>query len=97
MILTSLQLIVGFFFSILFLQSGFDKVFDYAGNKGYIKSVFEPTFLKGASTLLFIAIVLLEVAAGLLSAIGTVYYFFTHESALLVLGLQLSALSLLGL
>jgi putative oxidoreductase len=97
MILTSLQLIIGLFFSILFLQSGFDKVFNFSGNKGYISSVFEQTFLKGFSTLLFIVILLLEVAAGLCSLVGSVYYCCTQESAILLLGLQLAAISLLSL
>jgi uncharacterized membrane protein YphA (DoxX/SURF4 family) len=97
MILTSLQLLIGLFFSILFLQSGFDKVFNFSGNKGYISSVFEQTFLKGFSTLLFMVILLLEVAAGICSLVGSFYYFFAKESAILLIGLQLSAISLLAL
>jgi putative oxidoreductase len=97
MILTSLQLLIGVFFSILFLQSGLDKVFNFNGNRSYIESVFEKTFLKSSSILLFIGIMLLELAAGLLSAVGSVYYFFTGESMLLLLGLQSSAISLLCL
>ena len=97
MILTSLQLLIGVFFSILFLQSGLDKIVNFNGNRSYIASVFEKTFLKSSSTLLFIGITLLETAAGLLSAIGSAYYVFTGESMLLLLGLQSSALSLLCL
>jgi len=96
-ILTFLQILIGLFFSILFLQSGLDKVFDYKGNQGYINSVFEKTFLKSFSPLLFMVITLLEVVAGALSFGGSIYYFFTQESMLLLLGLQLSAISLISL
>lgn len=97
MILTSLQILIGLFFSILFLQSGLDKVFDFKGNKGYIESVFANTFLKPFAPLLFITITLLETAAGFLCAAGSIYYFFNGDKMLLSLGLQISAISLLAL
>ncbi|MCY1551913.1 hypothetical protein D9M68_882760 [compost metagenome] len=97
MILTSARLLIGLFFSILFLQSGLDKVFNFQSNKGYIESVFENTFLKKNSLLLFIGITVLEVAAGLLCAGGTLYSLFTGDKMILLLGLQTAAVSLLGL
>lgn len=96
MILISAKVLIGVFFSILFLQSGLDKVFNFNGNRSYIASVFEKTFLKDISFLLFIAIMMLETAAGLLSAVGTVYLFAGND-ILLLWGLKLSALSLLCL
>lgn len=96
-LLTFLQILIGLFFSILFLQSGLDKIFDFKGNKAYIESVFEKTFLKGASSLLFVSILLMETAAGLLSLAGSIYYFFTDEKCMLLLGLQVSAVSLVCL
>jgi len=96
MILISAQALIGVFFSILFLQSGLDKVFNFSGNRSYIESVFEKTFLKGFSFLLFMMITLLETAAGLLSAVGTVCLFTGNEIPLLW-GLQVSAFSLLCL
>lgn len=97
MILHCLQILIGLFFAILFLQSGLDKVFNFNGNKGYIASVFENTFLKPFSGLLFLAITLLEVGAGLLCAAGIITFFVNAETELLLRGLQLSALSLLCL
>lgn len=96
-LLVFLQIITGLFVSILFLQSGLDKVFDFKGNKAYIDSVFEKTFLKSFSTLLFASIMLLETAAGVFSIVGSILYFFTQENYLLVFGLQLAAISLVGL
>lgn len=92
--ITFLQILTGIFFSILFLQSGLDKVFNFNGNKEYIASVFEKTPLKSFSSLLFVGILLLEMAAGLLCSMGSVYYFFTQENFALLLGLQISAISL---
>lgn len=92
-----LKIVIGLFFSILFLQSGLDKVFDFNGNKGYIRSVFEKTFLKNLSPLLFISILILEVTAGAFSLAGTINFFLTENPNLLILGLNLSASSLLCL
>lgn len=97
MILNSVQILIGIFFSILFLQSGLDKIFDFKGNKGYIESVFANTFLKSIAPLLFVSITLLEITAGFLCALGSVYYFFNGDHMLLLLGLQISAISLLAL
>lgn len=97
MILTFLQILIGLFFSILFLQSGLDKVFNFKGNKSYIESVFEKAFLGNFSSLLFISITLLEVIAGLLSAGGVIGYFINGEKTLLLWGMQASAVSLLCL
>jgi putative oxidoreductase len=96
-LLTFLQILIGLFFSILFLQSGLDKVFNFRGNKEYVESVFEKTFLKRISFLLFLSITLMETAAGLLSISGSVYYFFTDEKCMLLFGLQLCAISLVCL
>lgn len=96
-LLTFLQILIGLFFSVLFLQSGLDKVFDFNGNKAYITSVFEKTFLKRASFLLFVSITLMEIAAGLLSLAGSIYYFFADEKCILLYGLQMSAISLVCL
>ncbi|MEJ5995238.1 hypothetical protein WG904_12495 [Pedobacter sp. Du54] len=97
MILTSLQILIGLFFSILFLQSGLDKIFNFKGNKGYIQSVFEQTFLKSFAPLLFIVITFLEMMSGILALVGSVCYLLSGDSMLLVWGLQFSALSLLAL
>jgi putative oxidoreductase len=97
MVLMSSQILIGLFFSILFLQSGLDKVFDFKGNKGYIESVFAQTFLKPFAALLFVIITFLELIAGILSLVGSIYCVFGEDAILLVWGLQFSALSLLAL
>ena len=59
---------VSFFFTILFLQSGLDKVLNFDGNLVYFKDHFKNTFFKNQVKLLLIFITILEVLTGGLSA-----------------------------
>lgn len=92
-----MQLLVSAFLAILFLQSGLDKVLDWAGNKAYIGSVFEKTPLKRFSTLMLFIVTCTEVAAGLFSAAGVLAIVFTRSSMLALLGAVLSALNIVSL
>jgi len=96
-LLKLIQVAVSLFAGVLFLQSGFDKVIDFSGNKSYVQSVFAKTFLSSVSTLLFITILILEVSAGIFSFLGGVYYFVEGQADFAVLGLELSALAILCL
>ncbi|WP_337042563.1 DoxX family protein [Emticicia sp. 17c] len=96
-LLKLIQVAISLFAGVLFLQSGFDKVFDFGGNKSYIQSVFAKTFLSGVSSILFVVILILEVSAGILSFLGGVYYFVEGQADFAILGLELAALSILCL
>jgi uncharacterized membrane protein YphA (DoxX/SURF4 family) len=96
-LLKLIQVAISLFAGVLFLQSGFDKVFDFSGNKSYIQSVFAKTFLNSVSTLLFIVITVLEVSAGITCFLGGVYYFVEGQADFAVLGLELATLSILCL
>lgn len=85
------------FFSILFLQSGFDKVINYTENLNWLKAHFSKTFLKGSVPFLMICITMLEVASGLFSFAGIFQIFLTGESTIAYYGIILSLLSLLNL
>ena len=61
---------VSFFFTILFLQSGLDKILNFDGNLVYFKDHFKNTFLKNQVKLLLIFITILEVLTGGLSALS---------------------------
>ena len=63
---------VSFFFTILFLQSGLDKILNFDGNLMYFKDHFKNTFLKNQVKLLLIFVTLLEILSGLLSALSFV-------------------------
>jgi hypothetical protein len=82
--------------AILFLQSGFDKVFNYKGNLAYFTDHFKNSPLRKTVGLLLPTITILEIAAGMMSAIGTVSLFFGNE-ILAYTGLMLSGASLLCL
>ena len=60
-------LLVTAFFSILFLQSGFDKVLDYKGNSQYFREHFSKSPLAGSIRFLMPTITGLEVLTGLVS------------------------------
>ncbi len=85
------------FTAILFLQSGFDKVFDFQGNKVYIQSVFSKTFLAPFSNLLFLSITMLEVATGVTALLGVISLLGFNNVEPAILSLILASFTLLGL
>lgn len=89
--------IIPIFAAVLFLQAGLDKVFNYAGNAAYIKSVFEKTFLDKVSPILMALITVLEVAAGGVSAFGSYCALRCGECHMAAYGLLLSAICVLCL
>lgn len=65
------------FVSILFIQSGLDKVFNYKGQLSWLTGHFEKTFLAGMVPLMLATITVMEVATGVLAAVGLVYFLIT--------------------
>jgi hypothetical protein len=61
------------FLSILFIQSGLDKVFDWKGNLGWLTGHFEKTFIGGMVPVMLGTLTAMELATGFLSAAGIVY------------------------
>lgn len=94
---TSFQVLSLAFLAILFLQSGLDKVFDYQGNKAYLTDHFKNSPLASTVGLLMPVITLLEVAAGVLSAIGVGQILLNGGTQIGLMGAQLSALSIVAL
>jgi hypothetical protein len=92
-----LQVLVSAFLAILFLQSGIDKIVDRRGNLEWLKSHFGKSPLAGVVPAMVFAITILELAAGLLSAIGCVLIIFRHDSTLAFYGAIISGLSVLAL
>ena len=85
------------FLAILFLQSGIDKVVDRRGNLEWLKGHFAKSPLAGMVPLLVTAITILEIAAGILSAIGCAMIIFSDDTTLAFYGAIVSALSILCL
>ena len=85
------------FLAILFLQSGIDKIVDRRGNLEWLKGHFAKSPLAGMVPLIVIAITILEIAGGGLSAVGCAMIIFSRDSTLAFYGAVLSALSILSL
>jgi len=92
-----LQLLVSAFLAILFLQSGVDKIADRQGNLEWLKGHFAKSPLAGTVPLLFVALIILEVSAGVLSGIGFFALLFTHNSTIAFYGALVSAIAILCL
>ncbi|HEV2841672.1 MAG TPA: hypothetical protein VGW39_10135 [Chthoniobacterales bacterium] len=92
-----LQIFVSAFLAILFLQSGIDKVVDRRGNLDWLKGHFAKSPLAGLVPLLVAAITLLEIAAGVFSAIGCVLILLGHASTLAFYGAVIAAISIIAL
>ena len=85
------------FLSILFLQSGIDKIIDHRSNLEWLKGHFAKSPLAGVVPILLAAITLLEVAAGALSAIGCLMLIVSRETTIAFYGAVSSAVVLIAL
>ena len=80
---------ISLFFSILFLQSGIDKIISFSGNLNYFKDHFKKNFFSKQVKLLLILITLLECITGALFVL--VLFMLINvgpDSGFIVLGLD---------
>jgi len=85
------------FLAILFLQSGFEKIFDRQANLEWLTSHFAKSPLAGVVPLLLLAITILEVCAGGLAGIGCVLIVISRTATIAFIGAVLSAVAILAL
>ncbi len=83
--------------SILFIQSGLDKVFDRRGNLEWLTGHFSKTFMATMVPLLLTTITIMELAAGILAAAGIVYFLFTASTVLIFASSLVAAMAMLAL
>ena len=83
--------------SILFVQSGLDKVFDWKGNLEWLTGHFSKTFLRGTVPPMLATITLMEIGTGVLSAVGIVYFFVANSTVLIFYASVLGAASIVAL
>lgn len=76
-------LFAALFTAILFIQSGLDKVFDWKGNLEWLTGHFAKTFVAGMVPMMLATITVMEVATGLLAAVGLVYFLATASTLLM--------------
>src|SRR5437762_11299153 len=86
-----MQILAAAFLAILFLQSGLDKIVDRRGNLEWLKGHFAKSPLAGTVPALVTGITILEVAAGVLSALGCVLVVVMRDSTVGFCGGVISA------
>ena len=74
-------LFASLFVAILFLQSGIDKLIDRKGNLEWLTGHFSKTFVAGMVPMMLATITVLELATGILAAVGLIYFFATGSLA----------------
>ena len=89
-----LQLICSLFLAILFLQSGFNKVFRWDENSSWIVDHFKGSYLEKAATPLLVIITIFEVAAGVFSAIGLITLLLAGTTHFAYIGAVLATLNI---
>ena len=92
-----LQVLSSAFLAILFLQSGVDKVVDRRSNLEWLQGHFAKSPLAGIVPAMVTAITILEIAAGVLSAIGCVVIIFSRSSTVAFYGAVISAIAIVAL
>jgi len=83
--------------SILFIQSGLDKIFDRRGNLEWLTGHFSKTFLAPLVPILLVTITVMELAAGVLCATGIVHFLFTSSAVLIFVASVIAAFSIIAL
>jgi len=91
------QLLTTAFLSVLFIQSGMDKVIDKVGNLSWLTGHFSNSPLKNLVPFLFVSITLIELLAGFGTLVGAVCILFFDNSSIAFIGTLLSAVALLML
>ncbi len=91
------EILLLLFLVITFLQSGFDKIFDWNGNLSWLKGHFAETPLKNVVPLLVGILLLFEMVSGVLCAIGIYQLAAIGEGTFALYAAILSSFSLLML
>jgi uncharacterized membrane protein YphA (DoxX/SURF4 family) len=91
------EILLLLFLIITFLQSGIDKVIDWQGNLSWLKGHFSNSPLKNLVPFLLFTILIVEVAAGVLCAVGLIQMVLFQNTEVALLGAVLSCLALLML
>src|SRR3954468_19987385 len=60
------------FTGVLFIQSGLDKILDWNGNLGFLRSHFSKSFLSGMVPMMLATVTLMELVTGFLAAAGAI-------------------------
>lgn len=83
------------FLAITFLQSGYDKIIDWKGNVGWLKSHFAQTILAQWVPGALAVILITEMVAGITALVGIYQLVTTGDSDVALLSAILSSITLL--
>ncbi len=83
------------FFSIVFIQSGVDKVADYKGNLAFLNDLLKIYFSPPLIKFSLIVVTIFELISGILCLIGIVDSIFNKSNFIGLLGLIIGSLALL--
>ena len=93
----SAQFLAAAMLAILFVQSGLDKVIDFAGNLAWLQGHFSKTPLRGQVKAMLVTVTVTEILAGFVSAAGALVIAFDGRTAVATWGAQLAALNIVML
>ena len=85
------------FFSIVFIQSGIDKVVDKKGNMSFLLSHLGKAFPLTLIKIAFYVVTFLELVSGLLCGLGLIQLLFFEQKSAGLIGLVVGSLALLVL
>jgi len=91
------EILLLLFLIITFLQSSIDKEFDWTGNLSWLKGHFADTPLKHLVPFLLGTVLLAEMAAGILCAVGISQLIMIGKSSMALFGAIMSCIALLML
>ena len=91
------EILLLLFLIITFLQSGIDKIVDWKGNLSWLKGHFAKTPFKNSVPFLLSTVLLIEIAAGVLCAVGLIFILVKEDSSIAFIGAILSCIALLML
>ncbi len=89
------QLLTSVFLSMLFLQSGIDKLIDWQGNYKWLKTHFEDSYLKQLVKPMLTVITICEIATGAVSVIGAILLLVNGSHSIAFSGVIMAAFTLL--
>ena len=91
------SILVLVFLAVTFIQSAYDKVFEWKGNVEWLKGHFANTILKNNVPLALGIILILELAAGILSLVGCTELFINGGRTFGFYGAVISCITLIFL
>ena len=91
------QALIALFLGIAMIQSGFDKIIDWKGNRSFLIDHFSKTFFSQFVTPLLLVVTILEVIGGIVCFIGVGDVLINNNSQLIKVGLFIISLDLIAL